>query len=40
VVDGRKEIEKVDRMVCGVLQDQGNCFNQCYRIRTTVSIKS
>ena len=35
VADGRKEVGEVDRVVCGALQGQGNCLNQCYRIRTT-----
>ena len=35
MTDGRKEVEKVNRVVYGVLQDQENYLNQHYRIKTT-----
>ena len=33
VANGGKKNRKTNRIVCGTLQSQGNCLDQCYRIR-------
>jgi len=33
MADSRKKVRKVDKVVCGALQDQKNCLDQYYRIR-------